>query len=276
MKKFLINFPIIGKIINIIYRIPIGIFYFKTPLKSFFIWLFKSNETTNFTYPLDPINFDYLISFISTATKKNFNDIKKYITEIEADENLRNHILKVSAENEESFKSDQAVNFGRRIGWYALIRAIKPKVVIETGVDKGMGSCVITSALKRNSEEGFAGRYFGTDINPKAGYLLTPPYSNYGEILYGDSIESLKNLGDIKIDLFINDSDHSADYEAEEYKTVNDKLNNNAYIIGDNSHCTDKLLKFALETDRIFMFYQEKPDRHWYPGAGIGLAFHKN
>jgi hypothetical protein len=42
-------------------------------------------------------------------------------------------------------------------------------------------------------------------------------------ILYGDSIESLAKL-DESIDLFINDSDHSAEYEAREYITVGPRL----------------------------------------------------
>jgi hypothetical protein len=132
----------------------------------------------------------------------------------------------------------------------------------------------LTAALKRNKEEGFEGRYYGTDINPNAGYLLSGDYANYGRILYGDSIESLKKFDGI-IDLFINDSDHSSAYEAEEYRTVADKLSEHAIILGDNSHSTDKLLEFSLATKRRFVFFQEKPLEHWYPGAGIGISFRR-
>jgi hypothetical protein len=96
----------------------------------------------------------------------------------------------------------------------------------------------------------------------------------YGEILYGDSIESLKQFDKV-IDLFINDSDHSAEYEANEYKIVATKLAENAIILGDNSHCTDKLFEFSLKTGRQFIFFQEKPFKHWYPGGGIGIAFRR-
>ena len=72
-------------------------------------------------------------------------------------------------------------------------------------------------------------------------------YLNYGRILFGDSIESLKAL-DGMIDLFINDSDHSAAYEAEEYRTIANNLSQHAVVLGDNSHCTDKLLEFSLQT----------------------------
>ena len=46
-----------------------------------------------------------------------------------------------------------------------------------------------------------------------------------------------------------------------------------AVILGDNSHFSDKLVDFAERTGRQFLYFQEQPDDHWYPGAGIGAAF---
>ena len=236
------------------------------------VWLFHSKETTNFTYHLEEINKRYLGSLIADITGRDFKEILTYLDEVMQDDELKRHIEEMTKQSDTNLTSDSEARFGRRIGWYAFARAIKPKIVVETGVDKGLGACVLTSALMKNKEEGFNGYYYGTDINPKAGYLLARKYNNFGTILYGDSIESLTKL-DEKIDLFINDSDHSADYEAREYATVEAKLAPDAIILGDNSHVNDKLLSFALATGRQFIFFQEKPLNHWYPGAGIGIAF---
>jgi predicted O-methyltransferase YrrM len=168
--------------------------------------------------------------------------------------------------------ADLRVDFGRRLGWYAFARVLKPKIIIETGVDKGIGSVLLCSALLKNKEEGFDGRFFGTDINPEAGYLLKGKYAELGKILYGDSIETLSQFNE-KIDLFINDSDHSAEYEYREYITIKDKIAENGVILGDNSHTTDKLAIFSNETKRNFLFFREEPSGHWYPGAGIGISF---
>src|SRR5271154_4330663 len=94
---------------------------------------------------------------------------------------------------------------------------IGSKALIETGVDQGMGAVVLCSALSRNALEGHPGKYYGTDINPDAGYYLQPPYSNHGQILYGDSLKSLEGLS-CAVDLFINDSHHSEIYEEAEYE----------------------------------------------------------
>jgi len=156
-----------------------------------------------------------------------------------------------------------------------MVRLLKPKVVIETGVDHGVGSCILSAALLRNAKEGRPGCYYGTEIRTEAGRLLRGAYAETGEILYGDSITILDAFPE-KIDLFVNDSDHSGEYEYREYQTIARKLSDGAVILGDNSHVTDSLSRFASETGRRFVFFRETPKDHWYPGAGIGFAFNRS
>jgi hypothetical protein len=252
----LIRMPVLGRLLLNAYRAKIAFQYCSGPLLRVFLWLFNSKETTNFTYHLEEINKRYLVSLISHITNKDFVRVMGYVDEVMEDQQLRNHIEEMSKRSVDSFTADGEARFGRRVGWYAFTRATKPKIVVETGVDKGLGACVITAALMKNSEEGYKGYYYGTDINPRAGYLLSAPYSNFGEILYGDSIQSLRGLQET-IDIFINDSDHSAEYEEREYETVKAKLTPNAIILGDNAHTNDKLLNFALATGRHFVFFRK-------------------
>lgn len=272
LKTAIAKTPILGRSLLGIYRAAIGFRYVKKPLSDLFRWLFTSKETTNFTYDLEDLNKEYLASLIADITNERFDVIMSYIKEIESDDTLRKHIADATIKSGLAFKADREVRFGRRIGWYAFTRALKPGIIVETGVDKGLGSCVLTAALMRNHQEGHEGKYYGIDIDRKAGYLLAGDYANYGSILYGDSIESL-NKFDGLIDLFINDSDHSAEYEAEEYKAIVNKLSPDAVILGDNSDATNTLLAFSLKTNRHFVYFRENPKNHWYPGAGIGISF---
>ncbi|NJN16545.1 MAG: class I SAM-dependent methyltransferase [Oscillochloris sp.] len=271
----IIRTPYIGRFLLIFVRARDGFVYLARRLAALFKWLITSRETTNYTYHLDPTNVRYLAALIADVTKTEYRQVMAYIQEIESDTQLRDHILRTTAAYNRSFLADMEVRYARRVGWYALVRIMKPVVVVETGVDKGLGACVLTSALKRNASEGAAGMYYGTDINPQAGYLLTGEYAQYGRILYGDSITTLKQF-ELPIDMFINDSDHSADYEAAEYRTILPKLSERAIILGDNAHVTDKLLAISLETERQFVYFQEKPHDHWYPGAGIGISFKRS
>ena len=264
--------PVIGPVAIFAHRTKMALNYYRTPMLNLFRWLFKSKETTNLTYNLDRDNQRYLASLIAHVTGSSYSLIAGYIAEAEADDALRRHISHTTSQSPLGAVADRDVKFGRRLGWYAFVRVMKPKVVIETGVDKGLGACLLAAALMRNKEEGYDGKYYGTDINPEAGYLLTGRYAEFGRILYGDSIESLSAIDD-PIDLFINDSDHAADYEAAGYETVAGKLSAGAVILGDNCHVTDKLLNFSLKHGREFIFFGEKPADHWYPGAGIGISF---
>lgn len=272
--RAIIRIPILGRAFLIVLRAMKVLKYLRTTFINIFIWLFRSNEITNFTYDLDPTNLRYLASLIADIENIKISEAVAYIRELEEDNALRKHIADMTAKNEFSHFSDSTARYGRRVGWYVFARVLKPKIIMETGIDKGLGSCVLTAALMKNKDEGFEGRYFGTDINPKAGYLLAGDYANFGKILYGDSIQSLESFEGV-IDLFINDSDHSEVYEAEEYRTVENKLSEHAILLGDNSHCSDKLLEFSLRTNRRFVFFQEKPLDHWYPGAGIGISFER-
>ncbi len=263
--------PVISKIVRFARRLSVGVGPAFKPVVSLASWIFTSREITNFTYDLSAINQRHLAAMVAHVTGTPYADIVRYIAELEHDVQLRQHIqARVKAQGDAA--ADSTARYGRRIGWYAIARAGKPQVIVETGIDKGLGSCVLTAALRRNSAEGFPGHYYGTDINPRAGYLLSGDYRAHGEILYGDSITSLRQLAG-PINLFINDSDHSARYEAAEYQTVAAKLSERALILGDNAHVTDELLTFAHATGREFLFFREVPERHWYPGAGIGIAF---
>jgi hypothetical protein len=235
-------------------------------------WLWQSRETSNFTYDLTPRNELHLAQLLTLITGCSPQQISTYFDELRHDVSLRNAIVDCVKRLDWQGGYDPVARYGRRIGWYALVRATKPKVVIETGVEKGMGAMVLCAALLRNLEEGAAGRYYGTDIDHGAGMLFCEPYRSMGEILYGDSIESLSSLQET-IDIFINDSDHSADYEGREYRVIAPKLTERAIIVGDNAHVTDELLKFSNESGRKFLFFREEPANHWYLGAGIGLSF---
>lgn len=234
-------------------------------------WLIASREDTNLTYNLSDVGRQNLASGIGYVLNLPRSTVESYFEELEKDKRLSQHIARATRDSLRSGRSDLEIRFGKRLAWYALTRAIKPSVIVETGVDKGLGSVVLCAALLKNAAEGAEGQYYGTDLNPDAGHLLGGIYSSVGRILYGDSIESLENL-DVTVDMFINDSDHSAEYEAREYKTILPKLAQDALIIGDNSHVTTRLSDFASEQGWRYVFLAEHPLRHWYPGGGLGLA----
>ena len=243
--------------------------YYKNKIRLILKWSMKKTENDNFYYDLEEKNLEDLISMISLITNIKNQDIENYALEIRNDFHIKKHISSYFSKTKSL--RDIEVDFGRRIGWYIFIRIYKPKLVVETGVHHGVGACVIAAALMKNSQEGYLGKYLGTDIDLKAGGLFTTPYKSFGEIIYGDSISTLRQL-ESEIDIFINDSGHDVLYEYQEYQTINSKLAENFVILGDNSHVSSSLYQFAKENNYKYVFFSEKPKNHWYPGAGIGIC----
>jgi predicted O-methyltransferase YrrM len=265
-----INANFVKQLINLNQRRNIAMAYYRSSLLIINKWIWMDTETSNFYYKLTPFNINHLAHLISVVTGTEYQKILMYIEELESDSELREYLE--LAIKRSGYGKDIKVEYGRRLGWYAFVRALKPKVVVETGVDHGVGSCVLASALLRNLAEGCKGKYYGTEIRSEAGQLFAGKYASIGEILYGDSITSLNSLSE-NIDFFVNDSDHSEEYEYMEYLSISNKLSSHAIILGDNAHATDSLSIFSVEQKRKFIFFSEKPENHWYPGAGIGISY---
>jgi predicted O-methyltransferase YrrM len=238
--------------------------------RTWIAWLFRSRENSNFTYGLTERCQIYLAAGLSALLGGPYETVRKYMDEIQKDSEFGDHIRRLQREHPLRYRTDLEPHVGRRLVWYAIVRMTKPALVVETGVDQGMGAVVLCAALKRNAAEGYPGQYRGTDINPQAGYFLRGEYAKFGQVLYGDSLQSLAKLNNI--DVFINDSDHSADYELAEYEMIKDKLTSGAIILGDNAHVTSKLADFSLRNGRRFIFLAEEPAHHWYRGCGVGVS----
>ena len=241
-------------------------------LRQMLRWTFASKEHYNHTYHLTDLNRQYLASFISVVSGHSLEDITKYSRELEADEVLRQSLIERAKASRDRHNSDLEPRYGRRLGWYALVRATKPRIVVETGVDRGLGTAVLAAALKRNSDEGFPGFLHATDIVPGCGYLLAEAYKPFHRIWIGDSVESLKQLPE-PVDIFLHDSDHRPEYEWAEYMAVEPHLHPASLVLSDNAQQTTKLLEFSRRIGRSFLFFQDGPKGHWWQGDGIGAAF---
>lgn len=229
-------------------------------------WLARSREHTNYTYDLEPLNMEHLAWFVADITGSQVGDVRSVMSEIESNSQFADHLASAAASAARRGLTDARPRLGRRIGWYALVRLAQPALVVETGTDKGLGTCVLAAAILRNG----VGRVTTIDINPTAGSLITPPYSQVVDAQIGDSITALSALD--RIDLFLHDSDHSVGHETAELSAAEPRLNKNALVISDNAHVTGELAAWAEVTGRRFDYFAERPRGHWYPGGGIGVA----
>jgi hypothetical protein len=232
-------------------------------------WLAHNRETTNYTYDLDPLNRDQLCWFVSAATGAEVGQVRAWMHELDQDRELTGQLTKRLSTNPTWRVCATEPHLARRAGWYAIVRATEPDLVVETGTHLGLGSCVIAAALLRNGH----GRLTTIDIDDDAGYLITEPWASVIDRRIGSSIDELAKLRDV--DIFLHDSLHTYDYEASELAAVEPNLRTGAIVLSDNAHDSRALSDWAERTGRRYLFFKEQPLNHWWPGDGIGAAWAK-
>jgi hypothetical protein len=128
---------------------------------------------------------------------------------------------------------------------YAVVRAVKPAVAVETGVASGMSSAHILRALAANG----SGTLHSIDLpNVQQGSTLPPgcatgwivPHSLRGpwRLHIGDSREILPPLLDAlgRVDLFLHDSDHSYEHMSFEFEQAYPRLAPGGLLMSDDVH----------------------------------------
>ncbi len=122
---------------------------------------------------------------------------------------------------------------------YALIRLLRPEVVIETGVGAGVSSWTILHAMEENS----VGRLVSidlptpnTELLPEVGYLVPRELRNRWELRIGPSQKLLpkvlEELG--QIDIFLHDSRHSYSNQLREYQAAWPFIQNGGMLVSDD------------------------------------------
>ena len=248
-------------------RIKIFFDYNFNNLKKSVSWLFTSREFTNFLYEITDLNRNQMIGAISSITGKPISEVEKYFIEIESDQQFRIEIDKKAKRIPRQKELLFPVPFARRIVWYCLIRIERPATVVETGTEKGLGSLIIQKALDMNNH----GKLYTLDLDKYAGSLLDLIDKEKISLIIGDSIHSISSIKEI--DLFIHDSDHSAEHERKELEAIETKLSSNAFVLSDNSHITNELYNWSKKMGRKYVFIKEVPKDHWYGGAGVGISY---
>ena len=234
-------------------------------------WLVGSREHVHYTYDLEPLNLEHLAWFIATVTCHPVDAVRGYLTEVQQDGQLRRVVGEGLRRSSRSATTDPVVRYGRRIGWYAAVRALRPEFVVETGTNRGLGSAVIAAALLKNGH----GKLATVDIDDRSGELILPPYDAVVEHVIGDSLDFLGGpvAGRQPIDLFITDTGLSAERERDELAMAASMLAPEGVVLATKTNCWPELQLWSEEQHRGFLHFGEKPRDHWYPGLGIGASF---
>ncbi|MDQ6744988.1 MAG: class I SAM-dependent methyltransferase [Actinomycetota bacterium] len=226
-------------------------------------------EVDNFTYEL--ANDSELARWVAVVSNSAFSQADALIKEPLHDYELRDRLRKATAKH--PLWSKPLPPFGRRRGWYALVRALAPALVFETGVHDGLGSLLLLRALERNREQGHPGRLISIDVNPSSGWLVGahPQW----ELHVGPSRTLLPRLlaSVDEVGLFIHDSLHTYANEKFELSITADHLADKGVLVTDNAHVTGALTELCEQRAYQFCQFRERPVDHFYGGGAMAAGF---
>lgn len=250
--------------------IPIRLFgVWSTILKSQFVaqtrWGFSSREMTNFSYHPTQESKKRLAIILSKIDGLSKSDVLGYCEELINNNLLQDIYFQARAKEKMLCNlTDREFRAGRRILYYCLARALKPKVVFEAGTAHGAGALILLHALKVNESEGYPGKLITADINPNAGKLLKHLPAEYRELLtfsYGDTEQALAEVSS-EIDLFIHETVNITSHENRHYDYLRQKLSRSGIIFSPWA-LTGTLAEFSDQTGREYLEFTHEPENHW-------------
>jgi hypothetical protein len=225
-------------------------------------------EPDNYSYAL--ANVDELCHWVEEVSGAEPERVRAVMAEPDADAELWERLR--WATRAHRWWSKPLPPFGRRVGWYALVRLLAPALAVETGVHDGLGALLILRALERNATEGHEGRLVSFDINPAAGWLVgaDPRW----QLRIESSREGLESvLADHgPVGMFIHDSLHTYENEVWELRTAAARLAPRGVLISDNAHATPALGECCREFGLRYHEFTERPRNHFYPGGKLGAG----
>ena len=183
--------------------------------------------------------------FDSCNNKQILEEIKK----------INEKILKEFSRNEAYF-----------IPLYFLVRRLKPNLIIETGVHRGVSSLFILQALEDNHKGKLysidlplakyntdSGESTKSSLSPeKVGICIKNKLTKRWNLILGDSKKELPQLltSIESCDMFVHDSKHTYEHMEWEFNKIWSKLNQNGMLVSDDTNWNSSFRDFALKVGR--------------------------
>lgn len=215
------------------------------------------------------------------------------------EELAKNIELRLSIENivnpVEFFKTkswDSLLRFGLyRSVQFCLTRAIKPQIVVETGVLHGLSSTFFLEAIKLNGhgrlhsidlpstfEDGAVNNDGFVDTLPPglpSGWSIPNQLRVYWSLEIGSSIDQLPKICQMydEIDIFIHDSEHTYETMMSEFQIVWDNIADGGFLIADNVDTNCSFFDFCNYVSKTPVVFPPDPDHQKLgdPGIRFGL-----
>jgi predicted O-methyltransferase YrrM len=192
-------------------------------------------------------------SFLSTLTSVSKRRLRSFLREPSLTGTFAASLNAVGA-TLQSLEIQSADLYAKKVLLqYAAIRALRPAIVIETGVANGVSSAYLLLALEMNTygtlySIGLNDRRF-LPVGKPLGWVVPDELRDRWKLSIGDSREVLpKLLAEVcPIDVFIHDSLHTYDHMLWEYRVAYPALRHGGLLCSDDALWNSAFMDFANE-----------------------------
>jgi hypothetical protein len=167
---------------------------------------------------------------------------------------------------------------GNRLMWYPIVRATKPRVIVEAGVHEGLGSEVLLAALERNEREGFPGKLISFDIHEDTGWLVAPHLKKNWQFVLESTLTGMARVlreQDLRVDMFIHETLHTDETVRTEMDAVLRHAGPQLVVVDSSGMLLPTLRQYCQLHETQHHYFLDRPKDHIVTSYGTAFAvFH--
>src|ERR1039458_6837401 len=188
--------------------------------------------------------------FLAALTGSSARGIRRFLQEPSATSDFAAHLRECEGAFRQGFSS--ADLWAKKVlVQYAVVRACRPEVIVETGVASGVSSSHLLLALERNQK----GTLHSVEISDasylpqgkEVGWVVPPGLRARWRLHIGDSAgilpSLLQELGEV--DIFIHDSLHTYEYMKFEFQLAGPHIRRGGLLFADDALWNSAFSEFA-------------------------------
>jgi Methyltransferase domain len=229
-------------------------------------------EVESYTYTV--ANVAGLLATISEVTGVPEDELRRYAAEVGADSELQRQIERRVRRRFDVKRRPQLAN---RLGWYVLIRALRPALAVETGIYHGLGSLVLLHALERNATDGSPGELMSFDSSPDAGWIVDHArYPSWRHVVGTTDTTLERSLAGRRVGALFQDSDHSEAVQRLEFEAALANPEPVLLLVDASGGQTPVLEQLSRERGGVYRHVRLGASDHWYQRGALTFALFRS
>lgn len=211
-----------------------------------------------------------VLAALAVALECSDDELARYAAETHTDPELNARLTR-HVRWRMDFKRHMPI--GSRLVWYVTARALKPELIVETGVYMGLGSLVLLRALERNAEEGHPGELMSFDTNPLAGMLVRKELRGRWRRVVGLTHAALPPaLRGRRVGMLLHDTAHTEETQRLEFETALAHAAPRLVLVDGSGGYVPTLEELCQERGGIYHRVHPRSRAHVHPGGEYRFA----